>query len=115
MAVCDRVRESKTEAGVFDLKGVRQFLNAAAFPFIPSQLWLFLLLSSPRPGTYPGYVVIGHDRADKKIFFAHLDPMPTFAVDSEYWATRAAVRCAFPEAGRYTVQVCFFRQEGPMW
>lgn len=112
MAVCDRVRENKAEAGVFDLRGVRQGLRAAAFPFVPRQLWLFLLLSNPRPGVYPGYVVIGHDRSDKKIFFAHLDPTPTFAADGEFWATRARLRCSFPEAGRYTIQVCFFRQEG---
>src|SRR6266404_3403758 len=29
MAVCDRVRESKSEAGVFDLKGVRQVITCA--------------------------------------------------------------------------------------
>lgn len=113
MAICDRVRESKSEPGVFDLRGVRQSLHADAFPFIPSQLWLFLLLSSPRSGVYPGHVVIEHDRTDKKIFFAHLDPHPMFATDGEFWAGRTRIRCSFPEAGRYTVQVSFFRQEGP--
>jgi hypothetical protein len=41
MAICERVRESKIEAGVFDLKGVRQAIMAHAFPFVPGRLWLF--------------------------------------------------------------------------
>jgi len=53
MAVCDRVRESKTEAGVFDLKGVRQEIIANALPFVPFRLWLFLVLSSHRPVSIP--------------------------------------------------------------
>ena len=56
MVVCDRVRESKNEAGVFDLKCVRQEITANAFPCAPSRLSLFLVLSSHRPGEYPGYV-----------------------------------------------------------
>ena len=44
MAICDAVRASKTEAGVFDLKGVRQTINASVFPFRPPRLWLFLFL-----------------------------------------------------------------------
>ena len=33
MAICDGVRESKIEAGVYHLKGVRQSITADAFPF----------------------------------------------------------------------------------
>ena len=53
MAVCDGVRESKTEAGVYHLKGVRQGVSANTFPFVPVRLWLFLVLSSLRPGCIP--------------------------------------------------------------
>ena len=62
MAICDGVRESKIEAGVFNLKGVRQGITADAFPFTPSRLWLFLLLSSPRPGVFPGYVRVVNEQ-----------------------------------------------------
>ncbi len=51
MAVCDGVRESKNEAGVFHLRGVRQEIAASGFPFAPPRLWLFLVLSSPRPAS----------------------------------------------------------------
>src|SRR5260370_31519372 len=112
MAVCDRVRESTTEAGVFDLKGVRQEITANGFPFVPSRLWLFLVLSSPRPGEYPGYVRVIDESTDKTVFYGQLAPPPVFNVDKDVLAGRLQLRCSFPGAGRYTVQVWFFHQHG---
>jgi hypothetical protein len=110
--VCDRVRESLTEAGVYHLRGVRQRIVAPAFPFVASRLWLFLVLSSPRPGTYPGYVRVINAGTDKTIFFAHLAPHPRFKAGDDILAVAARLRCAFPHAGRYTVQVWFYPQQG---
>ncbi len=112
IAVCDGVRESRTEPGVFDLKGVRQTLSAAAFPFVPRRLSLFLLLSSPHAGFYPGYVRIVHERTGKAVFYAHLSPGPRFDRDVDFVGLRPSIRCAFPEPGRYLVEVCFFREHG---
>jgi hypothetical protein len=33
MAICGRVAESRTEFGVFNLKGVRQSITAETFPY----------------------------------------------------------------------------------
>jgi hypothetical protein len=41
ITLCDRVRESDTEAGVYHLRGVRQRIVAQAFPFVAFRLWLF--------------------------------------------------------------------------
>lgn len=41
MAVCARVRESTTEAGVYHLRGVRQGIVAQVFPYVIFRLWLF--------------------------------------------------------------------------
>ena len=112
VAVCDRVRESTTEAGVYHLRGVRQSIAAQVFPFVASRLWLFLVLSSPRPGNYPGYVRVLDDTTDKAIFFAHLAPDPSFEEDEQALAAVARLRCSFPHAGRYTVQVWFYREQG---
>jgi hypothetical protein len=109
MAICDGVRESKTEADVFHLKGVRQGLTAGAFPFIPERLWLFLVLSSPRAGEFPGNVVVINDRTEKIVFYSHFEPKPIFADDRGLFAWRGPIRCRFPEEGQYTVQVWFFR------
>jgi hypothetical protein len=75
-------------------------------------LWLFLLLSSHRPGSYPGYVRVIDDETDKAIFFAHLSPHLRFAGNDQTVAAVARLRCSFPRAGRYTVQVWFYRERG---
>jgi hypothetical protein len=110
--VCNRVRESLTEAGVYHLRGVRQRIAAPAFPFAAFRLWLFLVLSSPRPGTYPGYVRVVDEGSDKAIFFAHLAPHPSFESGNESLAATARLRCSFPHAGDYTVQVWFYQEQG---
>jgi len=110
--VCDRVRESLTEAGVYHLRGVRQWIVAPDFPFAGFRLWLFLVLSSPRPGTYPGYVRVIDEGTDKAVFFAHLAPHPRFEAGDDALAAAARLRCSFPRAGRYTVQVWFYQEQG---
>ena len=112
MAICDRVRKSKIEADVFHLKGVRQWIAADVFPYFPSQLWLFLVLTCPRSGEFPGYVRVVQDKTDKASFFGKLEPRPTFGANNDLWATRASIRGSFPEVGRYTVQVWFFQEQG---
>jgi hypothetical protein len=112
MTVCNRVRESNTEAGVYHLRGVRQRVVARAFPFVASRLWLFLVLSSHRPGTFPGYIRVIDDEADKAIFFAHLSPHPRFEGNDQTVAAVARLRCSFPHAGRYTIQVWFYQEQG---
>ena len=81
MAICDGVRESRYEAGVFHLKGVRQGMTADVFPFVPARLRLFLVLSSPRAGEFPCYVRVINDRTDRTVFYTNIDPRPTFGVD----------------------------------
>ncbi len=111
MAICDRVRESKKEPGVFHLKGVRQWISADEFPFVPSRLWLFMVLSSPRSGEFPGYVRVVHERTDKAVFFAKLDPPPLFEENNELWVASVAIRGSFPEEGLYIVEVWFFQEK----
>ncbi|HYV35728.1 MAG TPA: hypothetical protein VE988_08495 [Gemmataceae bacterium] len=113
MTICDGVRESKTEAGVFHLKGVRQGIVAEAFPFKPSGLWLFLMLSSPQAGEFPGHVRVVNDQTDKTVFFGHLNPNPRFDHAHEMVSGFIRLNCAFPLEGRYTVQIWFFREQEP--
>jgi hypothetical protein len=110
--VCDRVQKSPTEAGVYHLRGVRQSIVAPAFPFQTSRLWLFLVLSSHRPGPCPGYVRVIDEVTDKAILFAHLAPPPRFEVNDEVLAAAARLKCPFPHSGRYTVQVWFYQEQG---
>jgi hypothetical protein len=112
MAICDGVRESKTEVGVFHLKGVRQAITSQAFPFVPARLWLFVVLSSPRAGEFPGYVCVVNDKTDRVVFQGNLTPRPSFGGDGGLWAIYYPVRCRFPGEGIYSVQVWFFQEQG---
>lgn len=112
MAICDGVRESKTEVDVFHLKGVRQAVTADAFPFFPRRLWLFLVLTSPRLGDFPGYLRVVNDQTDKAVFYGHIHPRPIFGADGGTLFRSANIACSFPQEGWYTVQVWFFQQEG---
>ena len=112
MAICDGVRESRTESGVFHLKGVRQGIGSDTYPFVPSRLWLFLMLSSPRSGEFTCYIRVVNDHTDRTVFYSYLEPRPRFEIDGGLLANRSRIRCAFPEAGLYTVQVWFFQEDG---
>jgi hypothetical protein len=112
MAICDGVRESKTEAGVFHVKGLRQWIVAPAFPFVPSRLWLFLVFSSTHTGEFPGYVLVIDDRTDKTIFYSPLMPPPRFGENDETLTGLVRLRCSFPHGGRYTIQFWFFQDQG---
>lgn len=112
MTVCDRARESSTEAGVYHLRGVRQQIVAQAFSFVALRLWVFLVLSSHRAGTYPSYIRVLDEGTDKAVFFAHLAPPLRFEDGDQTLAPVARLRCSFPHAGRYTVQVWFYQEHG---
>ena len=112
VTICDRVRESLSEVGVYHLRGVRQQVVAPAFPFVASRLWLFLVLSSHHPGTYPGYIRVLDEGTDKAVFFAHLAPHPRFGSGDDTLAAAARLRCSFPRAGHYTVEVWFYQEQG---
>lgn len=112
MAICDGVRERSKEQGVFHLRGVRQGITAPGLPLVPSPLWLFLLLSSPRAGEFPCYIRVVNDRTGRTIFCGYLQPRPIFAEEGGLLGSRARIRCSFPEEGRYTFQVWFFQEQG---
>jgi hypothetical protein len=111
MAICDGVRESSTEDDVFHLKGVRQGISTQHLPWTPRRLWLFFVLSCPRGGTFPCYGSVVNDSTDHLVFYAHVEPQPSFGPDGGQLITRAPLKCVFPEAGRYTVQIWFFQQQ----
>jgi hypothetical protein len=111
MVVCEGIRPSRAEDGVFHLQGVRNYIAAASFPFVPRPLWLYLVLSSPRKGKYPGYVRVIDDQADQTISFRKIDPVPVFHEGVEFLYVPVPLACRFAHPGRYLIQVWFFQQE----
>jgi hypothetical protein len=103
MTVCDRVRESNTEAGVYHLRGLRQSIVMQVFPFVANRLWLFLVLESSS-----GKLSRLHPCARRRDGQSHL--LRTFGAGPLLRATRANPRgrgplaMFFPPRGRYTVQ-----------
>ncbi len=110
LLACEGVKFSKIEEHVFNLTGVRYWVRAGTFPFVPSRLWLFLLLSSPRKGRFPGHIRIVNDRTDRVSFIGKIIPDPVFQEDHEYLPVSMRLRCTFPQPGRYMIQVCFFQE-----
>ncbi len=108
--ICDDVSASLTEDGVFTLEGVRSHLQAVAFPHCAS-LSLFLLLSSPRKGRYPGKILVVNERNDKPIRYVKF--LATFQEDNELLPLYVEVGdCVFPEAGQYRIEVYFSARDG---
>ncbi len=97
---------------MYHLRGVRQRIAAPGFPFVAPRLWLFLVLSSYRPGSFPCYIRVIDEGTDKVIFFAHLVPHPRFEANDDPLAAVARLKCSFPHEGRYTVQVMFYQEQG---
>jgi hypothetical protein len=109
LVVCDGVRASKVEESVFHLRGTRYQLRADSFP-LRRRLRLFLILSSPRPGRFPGYVKVIHDSTDRTVYYGRIEPPPRFPTGADLLPLALPVTVQFPQAGRYTMQVWFFQE-----
>src|SRR5262245_10104504 len=110
IVICDDVVPSLTENGVFTLEGVRQHLEAASFPWRVA-LSLFLLLSSPRRGTYSGKILIVNERNDRRIRYVKFSA--PFQEDDELLPLYVDIGdCVFPEAGHYSFEVYFAARRG---
>jgi hypothetical protein len=97
---------------VYHLRGVRQRIAARVFPFVAYRLCVFFVLSCHRPGTYPGYIRVIDERTEKAVFFAHMALSPRFEDADETFATVIPLRCSFPQAGRYMIQLWFYQEQG---
>ena len=105
IVICDEVTASLTEPDVFTLDGVRLRLEAASVPCL-TNVSVFLLLASPRRGSYSGKLVIVNDRTDRAIRYVKL--MAKFGQDSELLPLVVEIAgCEFPAAGLYRFEVYF--------
>jgi hypothetical protein len=103
IVICEDVVPSSTEFGVFTLEGVRQQLETTSFPW-RSSLSVFLLLSSPRKGTYSGKILVVNQRNDRPVRYAKFSA--TFEDDNELLPLYVEVGgCVFPESGPYNFEV----------
>jgi hypothetical protein len=105
LVLCEDVIENEMEEGVFTLVGVRQHLGDGVYP-LRASLSLFLVLASPREGTYQGNVVIVRVQNDKSLRYAKFQV--DFDEDHQVLPLHLDLGwCEFPEPGLYMVQVWF--------
>lgn len=111
LVVCDSIRASKVEESVFHLRGTRYHIRADSFP-LRRRLWLFVILSSPRPGRFPGYVKVIDGSTDRAIYYGQIEPPPRFPADGDLLPLVLPITVRFPRPDRYIVQVWFFQETG---
>ena len=110
IVICDNVIASRTEAGVFTLKGVRQHLEVASYPW-RAAIRLFLLLSSPRKGKFSGKILLVNERTDRPIRYVKF--FATFSENNELLPLYVDVGdCLFPEEGQYIFEIYFSARSG---
>jgi hypothetical protein len=110
IVICDDAVTSQTEEGVFTLEGVRQHLEAGAFPW-RAELSVFLVLSSPRKGNYAGKILVVNERNDRTIRYVKF--VAVFPEENELLPLYVDIAdCVFPEGGRYNFAVSFSARGG---
>ncbi len=117
MVLCDEIEPSAEEAEVFDLRGVRTYIAAPAFPYAHPQLCVYLQLTG-HEGTASGEIRIVLAETDDTVYRQEVGPVPFVGplvlVPLRAWLTD----CEFSDAGLYYVQVYFGQKiiaERPLW
>jgi hypothetical protein len=104
MFVCDRVKESDIEPGVFSLAGARAYIEASSFPAFYPRLVVFAHMSGHQ-GEVLCHAAINRIETDEMIYetpsrriaFEH----PSFVVPVVFHVRN----CVFPVPGVYCAQI----------
>jgi hypothetical protein len=109
MVVCDAAIPSETEGGVYHLDGVRIQMTAGSLPYCRN-LSVFLLLGSPRRGTYPAWVRIVNS-SGKAIRYKKF--RAAFQQDNELLPLVVDIaNCIFRMPGEHAFEVWFATIDG---
>jgi hypothetical protein len=105
IVVCDDISASMTEDRVFTLEGVRFEILAPALPCRTS-LFLFLALSSPRKGVFPGRILLIDEQNEKALRYIKF--AAEFEEDNQLMPYAVDLgACDFPSDGLYRFEVYF--------
>jgi hypothetical protein len=103
--ICDDVTESPIEDRVFNIEGARLQFVAQSLPWSAAPK-LYLVLSSPRKGRYPGKVLLIDDQTERSIRYVKF--LAEFHRDNELLPLYVEVgECQFPGAGPYRFEIYF--------
>jgi hypothetical protein len=110
LVVCEHATERKGEPGVFDLTGVREKLSTDKLP-ASFNLSVFMLLSRPCPGQFPGEVLVIRQGDDKAVWSSKF----SVCFDQDHATIPVAIdldRCKFTAPGNFLLQVWFPHPDG---
>ena len=105
IVVCDDVSASLTENRVFTLEGVRFEILVPALP-CRAPLHVFLVLSSPRKGIFPGKILLVNERDEKLVRYAKF--VAEFEHENQLVPHGIDIGdVVFPNSGQYRFEVYF--------
>jgi hypothetical protein len=112
LIVCDRIRASTAEDGVFHLRGARCWLTLDDLS-TRRRLHLFVILSSPRAGRFPGYVRVIDSQTDRTVFYGQIEPTPEFPEHADLLPLDLPISVRFPRSGIFSIEIWFFQETSP--
>lgn len=105
IAICDDITVSLTEDRVFTLEGIRFEKFVSSLPCRVS-LYVFLVLSSPRKGTFPGKILLVNEGTEKLLRYVKFEA--EFDEDNQLMPYGIDIGdCVFPTGGLYRFEVYF--------
>jgi hypothetical protein len=104
MVLCDQIERHPVEQGVYNLRGVRTGVRAAAFPFTLPQLWVYLQVSG-HEGTASGQLVVLSEATGEEIGYRPIDDIQLLGPLTTVHVQLQILDCEFPAPGVYWFQV----------
>jgi hypothetical protein len=104
LVLCDEVEELTDAEDLVNLSGIRTQLATPAFPYVHSQLCMYLQLSGHK-GMASGYVVLVNGTTEEEIFQVPIEGVELSGPLEIIPAWLRLQDCEFPEPGVYWFQV----------
>jgi hypothetical protein len=122
LVLCEEVEERHGEEAVYDLRGVRTYVRARAFPYTHPRLSVYLQVTGHQ-GPASGRVVVLREATEEEITHTPIDEFELLGPLAVIHLYVRITDCEFPAAGLYWVQVVlndklvaerrFFASESP--
>jgi hypothetical protein len=104
LVLCDAVEERLAEEDVYDLRGVRTYVCARAFPYTHPELWVYLQVTGHQ-GSASGRVVAVREGTEEEVAHTPIDEFQLLGPLTVLHLRVGITDCEFPAPGVYWFQV----------